>query len=246
MNVHDRSDVIYGRWPVKEALESGPVQRVFLARGTKGDNLDDIVSLAKEKRVMCDWVDRRKLDQMSGTDTHQGIVAQVAPFQFSDLDDIWDEALASSSRGARVLFLDGIMDPQNLGSLLRSAVFFGVSGVVIPKWRAASVTATVVRASAGAARLIKIAQVANLPTAIEAGKKAGLWIVGADMDGVNAKKADLPRPFALVMGSEGEGLHDLVRKKCDVIVGILRGGQGKGVASLNVGVAGGILLHQFG
>jgi 23S rRNA (guanosine2251-2'-O)-methyltransferase len=246
MNVHDRSDVIYGRWPVKEALESGPVQRVFLAKGTKGDNLDDIVSLAKEKRVMCDWVDRRKLDQMSGTDTHQGIVAQVAPFQLSDLEDIWEEALASTSSGARVLFLDGIMDPQNLGSLLRSAVFFGVSGVVIPKWRAASVTATVVRASAGAARLIKIAQVANLPTAMEAGKKAGLWIVGADMDGVNAKKADLPRPFALVMGSEGEGLHDLVRKKCDVIVGISRTGLGKGVASLNVGVAGGILLHQFG
>lgn len=239
-------DIIYGRWPVREALESGPVVRVFLARGTKGDNLDDILDLVKSKRVMWDWVDRRKLDQMAGTESHQGIVAQVAPFEFSDLHDIWDAAMKSTAKGARVLFLDGIMDPQNLGSLMRSAVFFGVSGVVIPKWRAASVSAAVVRASAGAARLIQVAQVANLPTAIEAAKKAGLWIVGADMDGVDAKAADLPRPFALVMGSEGEGLHDLVRKKCDVIVSLQRRGEGRGVASLNVGVAGGILLYHFG
>jgi len=246
MNNQDQDNLIYGRWPVKEALESGPVARVFLARGTKGENLNEIINLAKCKQVMCDWVERRKLDQMAGTDTHQGIVAQVAPFKFSELDDIWDHALASSVRGVRVLFLDGILDPQNLGSLLRSAVFFGVSGVVIPKWRAASVTAAVVRASAGAARLINIAQVANLPSAMEAAKKAGLWMVGADMGGMNARTADLPRPFALVMGSEGEGLHDLVRKKCDVIVGIERLAKGRGVASLNVGVAGGILLHQFG
>lgn len=238
-------DVIYGRWPVKEALESGPVARVFLAKGTKGDNLDDIVELARAKRVACDWVDRRKIDQLTGTDTHQGIAAQVAAFQFVELDDIWEAAQASSSHGVRVLFLDSIMDPQNLGSLLRSAAFFGVAGVVIPKWRAASVSSAVVRASAGAARLIPIAQVANLPTAMEAGKKAGLWLVGADMDGIDAKTADVPRPLGMVMGSEGEGLHALVKKKCDIIVRLSRKKEGRGIESLNVGVAGGILLHQF-
>jgi 23S rRNA (guanosine2251-2'-O)-methyltransferase len=144
-----------------------------------------------------------------------------------------------------MLFLDGILDPQNLGSILRSAVFFGVPGVVIPKWRAASPTAAVVRASAGAARLIPIAQVSNLVTAMEQTKKKGFWLVGADMDGQDAKKVDLPRPFGLVLGSEGEGLHHLVRKNCDVVVKIAKVSGGPGVDSLNVGVAAGILIHQF-
>ncbi|MBV9080736.1 MAG: 23S rRNA (guanosine(2251)-2'-O)-methyltransferase RlmB, partial [Elusimicrobia bacterium] len=141
--------------------------------------------------------------------------------------------------------LDGITDPHNLGSILRSAVFFGVAGVVIPKWRAASVTSTVLRSSAGAARLIPVSQVANLGTAMEVAKKEGFWIIGADMDGIDVRTADVPRPFALVLGSEGEGLHDLVKKKCDMVASIPRSPSGRGIESLNVGVAGGILLSAL-
>jgi 23S rRNA (guanosine2251-2'-O)-methyltransferase len=244
MNDKNRDDLIYGRWPVREALEAGPVAKIFLASGVGGGPIDEIMALAKKKNVVFHWVDRRKLDQMAGPD-HQGVVAQVAPFGYADFEFVLESALRLNGKGPSLLFLDGIQDPQNLGSVLRSAVFFGVPGVVIPKWRAASLTAAVVRASAGAARLIPIAQVSNVGTSMEAARKKGIWLVGADMDGEDVKKTDIPRPFALVLGSEGEGLHDLVRKKCDLMVRIQKGSDSSAVASLNVGVAVGILLHHF-
>lgn len=241
----ESTDIIFGRWPVREALEAGPVGKLFLARGAGGGPIDDIVDLAKKKKVPFHWVDRRKLDQMVGKDTvHQGVAALVAPVVFSELGEILETAKKYDGRGPCALFLDGILDPHNLGSLLRTAVFFGVPGVVIPKWRAAPLTGTVIRSSAGAARLIPIAQVANLPTAMEAARDEGIWLVGADTDGQDAKKADLPRPFALILGGEGEGLHQLVRKKCDMVVRIDKQNPA-GIDSLNVGVAGGILIHQF-
>lgn len=242
----ENPDIIFGRWPVREALQAGPVGKIFIAKGTGGGPIDEIVELARNKKVPFHWVDKQKIDQLAGRDAvHQGVVAWVAPVQTVDLRDVIEKAKASLTTGACILLLDGVLDPHNLGSLLRSAAFFGVAGVVIPKWRAATITPTVVRSSAGAARLVSIAQVANLPTAMEAIQKAGIWLVGADMDGVDAKKADLPRPFALVMGSEGEGLHQLVRKKCDIVAQIRKAPGTKGIDSLNVGVAGGILLHQF-
>jgi len=241
------TDVVYGRWPVREALKAGPVGKVFIARGAIGGPVDEIVSLAREKRVPFHFVERHQIDRMSGGGdvVHQGVVAMVQPMAFAELSAVFEAAKNSKSKGARLLFMDGITDPHNLGSLLRSAVYFGVAGAVIPKWRAATLTSTVVRASAGAARLIPVAQVANLVSAIESAKKEGFWIVGADMDGVNARTADLPRPFGLVMGSEGEGLHSLVKKKCDVVVGIRRPDAAIGIDSLNVGVAGGILLGTY-
>jgi 23S rRNA (guanosine2251-2'-O)-methyltransferase len=216
-----------------------------LANGSGGGPVDEIVDLAKKKKVVFHWTDRRKLEQLVGRDVvHQGVVAQVSPIQFASLDKVLQAGKDFKGPGPCALFLDGILDPHNLGSIIRTAVFFGVPGIVIPKWRAAGLTATVVRSSAGAARLVPIAQVANLGTAMEQARDEGIWLVGADMDGGDAKKADLPRPFALIMGGEGEGLHQLVRKKCDVIVRIEKKG-GPGVDSLNVGVAAGILIHQF-
>lgn len=238
------TDFIYGRWPVKEALQSGPVSKVLVAQGVQGKPIDEILDLARAKKVPFLWVDRRKLDQMAG-EHHQGVLAYVSPVKFANLDQLWDEIDTSPTAGPQILFLDGITDPQNLGSILRSAVFFGLKGVVIPKWRAATITGTVVRTSAGAARLIKIAQVTNLANAIETAKKKALWIVGADMDGEDVKKANIPRPFGLVMGSEGEGLHQLIRKKCDLVVSI-KGAEGRpGIDSLNVGVATAVLLQQM-
>jgi 23S rRNA (guanosine2251-2'-O)-methyltransferase len=238
------SDVIYGRWPVREALAAGPVGKVFIKRGLSGGPIDEIISLAREKRVPFHFVERHQIDRMAGgaDEVHQGVVALVQPIGFKSLEEVLDIAKQATGKGARLLFLDGITDPHNLGSLLRSAVYFGVAGVVIPKWRAATLTPTVVRSSAGAARLIPVAQVSNLVSAMEMAKKEGFWMVGADMDGVDARTADLPRPFALVMGSEGEGLHELARRKCDVVVGIRRPSSARGIDSLNVGVAGGILL----
>jgi 23S rRNA (guanosine2251-2'-O)-methyltransferase len=238
-------DIIYGRWPVLEALRAGQVGKVFVARGTRGENIEDILTLARDKRIPFHMVDRFQLERMfDGDVVHQGVAAQVAPMSFVELDGVVARALQYKGSGPAALLLDGITDPHNVGSILRSAAFFGVPAVVIPKWRAAGITQTVVRASAGAARLIPIAQVSNLANALEAFKKAGVWIVGADMDGENAKTADLPRPFALVMGSEGEGLHQLIKKRCDVIVKIAKTG-GAGIDSLNVGVAAGVLIHQF-
>jgi 23S rRNA (guanosine2251-2'-O)-methyltransferase len=243
----EQSDYIYGRWPVREALNAGPVGKIFIARGVSGGPVDEIVALAREKKVPFHFVDRYQIDRMVGGPdvVHQGVAAMVQPTRFAELDAVLAAAKAAPGKGVRLLFLDGVTDPHNLGSLLRSAVYFGVAGVVIPKWRAATLTPTVVRASAGAARLIPVAQVANLVSAIETAKKEGFWIVGADMDGVDARKADLPTPFALVMGSEGEGLHALVKKKCDVVVGIRRPEGARGIDSLNVGVAGGILLSAY-
>jgi 23S rRNA (guanosine2251-2'-O)-methyltransferase len=237
-------DLIYGRWPVKEALQAGSVGKVFIAKGVGGDPINEIVKLAQSKKIPLQWVDRRRLDQMAGAQ-HQGVAAQIGALMMMDLADLLAEAKATPSKGPSILFLDGIQDPQNLGSLIRSAVYFGVIGVVIPKWRAAPVTGTVMKASAGAASHIGIVEVANLSTAMETARKQGFWIVGADMSGTPVKKADIPRPFALAMGSEGPGLHELVRKKCDLLINIPKTRNDDVVASLNVGVAAGILLHQF-
>jgi 23S rRNA (guanosine2251-2'-O)-methyltransferase len=208
--------------------------------------VDDIVALARQKKVPFHFVDRDQINRIAGGGVvHQGVVALASPVGFVALEDVIDAAKQSKTHGARLLFLDSITDPHNLGSLLRSAVFFGVAGVVIPKWRAAGLTPAVVRASAGAARLVPVTQVANLGSAIDLAKKAGFWIVGADMDGVDARKADLPRPFGLVMGSEGEGLHALIKSKCDIVAAIPRAPGARGIDSLNVGVAGGILLSAF-
>jgi 23S rRNA (guanosine2251-2'-O)-methyltransferase len=239
------SDIVYGRWPVREALEAGPVSKVYIAQGAGGGPIDEIIALARKKNVAYHFVDRRKLDQLAGGEGHQGVVAQAAPVGYADFKTLLNNVMAEPPHGPALVFLDGVQDPQNLGSLIRSAAFFGVRGVVIAKWRAASLTAAVVRASAGAARVVPVAQVSNLATALEAAKEKGLWLVGADMDGQDAKKADIGRPFALVMGAEGEGLHDLVRKKCDYVVRLNKGSSASAIASLNVGVAGGILMHHF-
>lgn len=237
-------EIVYGRWPVKEALEAGPVGKVYIAQGTSGPVINEILDLARKKKVAFVWVERRKLDLMA-KGPHQGVAAQIGALRFAELSEVWRAAKGTQTKGPALLFLDGIQDPQNLGSLLRSAVYFNVGGVVIPKWRAAGVTGTVMKASAGAARSIPIAQVSNLGTAMEEARKQGFWLVGADMEGQPVKQADIPRPFGLVMGSEGPGLHDLIRKKCDILVTISRMRKDAAVASLNVGVAGGILLHQF-
>jgi 23S rRNA (guanosine2251-2'-O)-methyltransferase len=240
----EAGDYVYGRWPVQEALAHEPVTKLFLVQGQRGPQIAELLALAKAKRVPFHFVERRRLDQMVDGN-HQGLVAQVAPMHYAEAADVLAAARAANGTGARVLFLDGVTDPQNVGSILRSAVFFNVTGVILPKWRAAGLTSSVVRASAGAARLLPIARVSNLASALEDAKNQGFWLVGADVRGEDVGRAQVPRPFALVMGAEGEGLHELTRKKCDLLVRIERRFKGAGVDSLNVGAAAAILLHHL-
>lgn len=243
-NPDELEETICGRWPVKEALGSGPVSKVYLANGTHGDNIKDILSLAKKKKVPFYWIERRRMDQMTDGN-HQGIVAKVSPIQFASYKEMLRAVGKKQKAGTALLFLDGIQDPQNLGTILRSAVFFGVQGVVIPKWRASSLSGVVLRSSAGAAGLIPVARVSNLVTALEEAKKAGVWLVGADMKGESIYKCQVPHPLGLIMGAEGPGLHELVRKKCDFLVSIPGDGFRQGINSLNVGVACGVLLSHL-
>src|SRR5258706_11130731 len=181
-NNSEDSDYIYGRWPVLEALQAGRVLKVMMAKNSHGPQVDEIMVLAKQKRVPFLWLERQKLDHLVG-ERHQGVVAQAAPLSFNALEDILNRAVQSRLKGPCILFLDGIVDPQNLGAILRSAYFFGVPGVVIPKWRAASLSGAVIRVSAGAAQFIPVAQGSNLPTAMETATKKGIWLIGADMEG---------------------------------------------------------------
>ncbi|MCB4756040.1 MAG: 23S rRNA (guanosine(2251)-2'-O)-methyltransferase RlmB [Elusimicrobia bacterium] len=245
MDRANSADLIYGRWPVREALGNGTVAKILLAEGVHGKPVDEILELARQKKVPFHWAPRFQLDRLVGG-PHQGVIAHVAAARLLELEALWEVALSPSTQGASVLFLDGITDPQNLGSILRTAAFFGVPAVVIPRWRSATLTGSVVKASAGAARLLSIAQVSNLAQALERAKEKGLWIVGADPDGRDIRSADIPRPFGLVLGAEGPGLHQLVKRRCDMIVSISRRREEPGIDSLNVGAACAVLLHQLG
>jgi 23S rRNA (guanosine2251-2'-O)-methyltransferase len=238
-------DIVYGRWSVKEAILSGRVTKVYIAQGAHGAPIDEIFAMAKERKIPFHLVDRFRMEQLV-RGNHQGVAAQVTALTLKSLDEVIQKALDTNKNGARILFLDGVQDPQNVGSILRSAAFFGVPGVVVPKWRSSALTSSVISASAGAAQFVDLAQVANLAQAMEVAKARGIWLIGADMAGEDVKHAKLPTPFGLVLGSEGEGLRQLTLKKCDGIVSIGKTGSCPGLDSLNVGCACSILLHTLG
>lgn len=237
-------DIVCGRWPVKEAILASRATKIFIAQGAHGRPIDEIFSLAKERKIPFHLVERNRLEQMV-RGNHQGVAAQVTSITLKSLEEVLRKALGAQTEGPRVLFLDEILDPQNVGSILRSAAFFGVPGVVIPKWRSASLTSSVVSASAGAAQFVEVTQVPNLAQALEAAKEMGFWLIGADMDGEDVKKVKLPSPYGLVLGSEGKGLRKLTRSKCDSIVRISKKGDCPGLDSLNVGSACAVLLHAL-
>ncbi len=237
-------EVIYGRQAVRETLRAGRrrLYKLFVARGVKARGIvADILALAAERGLEAQFVDRRRLDQISGRAHHQGIAAEVSPYPYADLD----ECLSSKKEGEVPLFLilDHLQDPQNLGCLLRTAEAVGVHGVLIPERRATGVTPAVVNASAGAAEHLAVGRVVNLVRAMERLKDAGLWIFGLE-DAAGAKRyfeADLTVPLALVVGSEGTGLGRLVRERCDLLLRLPMRGQ---IGSLNAAVAGSIALYE--
>ena len=240
-------NIIMGRNPVKEAIKSGKsIDRILVTKEHDG-SLGEIIALAHEANLVIREVDRRKLDEIcmpfghnGKSGNHQGIIAEIPGVEYAELSDILEYA---ESRGEKpfIILLDGIEDPHNLGSIIRSAECAGAHGVVITKRRSASVTAAVVKTSAGAAEHMRIARVVNLANTIDTLKERGIWIAGADMDGKAMYDVDMKGAFALVIGSEGSGLSKLVKEKCDFLVSIPLKGN---IDSLNAAVAGAIIMFE--
>ena len=232
-------DRLTGIHAVREALASGrPLERILVARGRRGDRIEEIVRLARERSVPVRFEDRAQLDRLAGREEHQGVVAVAAARRAATLEGI----IAASGPHSLVVLLDGIEDPRNLGAIVRSALAAGAAGVVIAERRAAGLTDTASRASAGALEHLPVARVGNLVRAMEDLKESGWWLVGLDERAEKPHtEQDLTGKIALVLGGEGKGLHELVRKRCDFLVRIPTAGP---VRSLNVSVAAGIVLFE--
>ena len=231
-----------GRNALTEALKSGrTIDKVFVAAGDTDRGLQRLAAQAKEAGAVVVPVDRRKLDQMSTTRSHQGIIALAAAHVYYTIDDILEEA-ASRGEAPLIVICDELSDPHNLGAIMRSAECAGAHGVIIPKRRSVGLTATVAKASAGAVEYMKVARVNNINNAISELKEKGVWIFGTAAEGsIPMYKADLRGPAAIVIGNEGDGMSPLVRKNCDVTVHIPMKGR---ISSLNASAAASILLYE--
>jgi 23S rRNA (guanosine2251-2'-O)-methyltransferase len=230
---------ITGFHAVEEALAAGrPLDRIVLARGRHGVRIESVARLAKSRGVPVRFEDREQIDRLAGTREHQGVAALASARATVELEDL----LAKKTERGLLVFLDGIEDPHNLGAIARSALAAGAGGIVIPERRAAGLTDTAERASAGALAHLSVARVKNLVRSIEEAKEAGYWMVGLDERAAkNFTDVDLKGPVGIVLGREGEGLHELTRKSCDFLVSLPTTGP---VRSLNVSVAAGIMLFE--
>lgn len=231
-----------GRNALQEALRSGrTVDKVFIAAGEIDRGLQRLAAEAREAGAVVVPVDRRKLDAMSFTHAHQGVIALAAAHVYYSIDDILEEA-ASRGEAPLIVICDELSDPHNLGAILRSAECAGAHGVIIPKRRSVGLTATVAKASAGAVEYMKVARVTNISAAIAELKQKGVWVFGTAAEGsIPMYQADLSGPAAIVIGSEGDGMSQLVRKNCDVMVNIPMKGR---ISSLNASAAASILLYE--
>ena len=238
----EQETLLEGRNAVMEAFKAGrTIDKVFLAEGAVDHGLRRLASLARESEAVVTAVDRRKLDQMSPTGAHQGIVAMAAAHDYSTLDDML--ALAARRGEAPLLVLcDELSDPHNLGAIIRTAECAGAHGVVIPKRRSVALTAVVAKAAAGALEYMPVARVTNLSAAIETLQKKGLWVFGTAAEGATPLyEADLRGPAAIVIGAEGDGMSRLVAERCDYKVSIPLRGQ---ISSLNASAAAAVLLYE--
>jgi 23S rRNA (guanosine2251-2'-O)-methyltransferase len=223
-----------------EALraEGGPrVNKLWLVKGLGGGPVEEILREARARGVLFQWVDRHRLTEMLRTAAHQGVAARTSGVVYAELEDLWRKGTPSP-----LLLLDGITDPHNLGAIARSAVFFGAAAVVIPRWRAAGASGAAFKASAGALAKIPLVQVANMAQTILDLKKKNYWVFGADGAGESCVGKEFPSPFALVVGAEGEGLHRLVKERCDALVAAPGTGA---MESLNASCATSVLLYEF-
>ena len=235
-------DIVEGRTAVLELLESGKdINKIFIQNGEKHGSIYKIIAKANENKVIIKEVQKAKLDEMSITGNHQGVIAQVPPFEYSEVEDILDLA-KQRGEDAFILILDGIEDPHNLGSIIRTAETAGVHGIIIPKRRAATVNSTVNKVSAGAVAHMKIARVNNITETIKKLKENGVWIIGTDMDtNTYYYDQDFKGNIAIIIGSEGFGMSRLVKENCDMFVKIPMKGK---ITSLNASVSAGIVMYE--
>ena len=233
--------IVFGRNAVKELLASGrDVDKIMTARGDRDGSISVLVSEALSRKIPVMEIDRQKLDRMTSGGNHQGIVAMAAMREYVSIDDILAYA-REKGEAPLIAVCDSVEDPHNLGAMIRSAECAGFHGMIIPKRHSATLTATVAKASAGAIEHLRIAKVANLPTAIEELKEKGVWVYGADMEGSVYYETDLTGAVAIVMGNEGKGLSRLVEERCDFRLSIPLYGS---INSMNVSAAAAVLFCE--
>ena len=233
---------IEGRNMVIEAFRSGKtVDKLYVQDGCQDGPIQTIKREARKQETIIKYVTRERLDQMSKTGKHQGVIAVAAAYEYSEVEDILQRAREKNEPPFLIL-LDSIEDPHNLGAIIRTANLAGAHGVIIPKNRAVGLTAAVVRASAGALNYTPVAKVTNLAKTIESLRKEGIWFVCADMDGKPMYKLDLKGAIGLVIGSEGEGVGRLIKERCDMVASIPMRGD---IDSLNASVAAGVLAYEI-
>ena len=234
-------DLVAGRNAVMEMLKgSRSVNRLLVANGSSEGSMREIIALAKEKGINIQFYDRSKLDAMAPGIRHQGVLAQVPPVQYAELEDILQIA-RDRNEPPFIVLLDELEDPHNLGAILRTADAAGVHGVLIPKHRSCPLSATVAKTSAGAVEHVPVARIGNMVQTIKKLKKEGLWVAAADMDGTDYYDTDLTGSLLLVIGSEGQGVGRLIKEQCDFVVRIPMVGK---INSLNASVAGSILMYE--
>jgi len=234
-------DKIFGRNAVLEAIKSGnrTINKILISKTAHGSSISEIVKLAKMKGIVINNVPPEKLDKFEQENT-QGVVAEVSSINYVELEDLIDTV--KNKQNGLLLLLDSIEDPHNLGAIIRNAVCFGVDGVIIPKWRSATVNETVERTSAGAIEHIKIARVTNSSQAILKLKDNGFWVLGAENGNNSITDTKIPFPAVLIMGSEGFGIHQKIKEKCDFVITIP---QKNTISSLNVSCASAVILYEI-
>lgn len=233
---------IEGRNPVIEVLKSDrQIDKIMIANGAKEGSIKKIIGMAKDKNVVVQYVNKNKLDEISTSHAHQGVIAIASEYKYYELEELIEKAKATNE-DMFFIILDEITDPHNLGTIIRTADAVGAHGVIIPKRRSVHITPIVAKASAGAVEYVPVCKVTNIVNTIKRLKEEGLWIAAADMDGEVFYEQNLTGPIGLVIGSEGFGISRLVKQNCDFTVKMPMTGN---VTSLNASVAGGILLYEI-
>lgn len=234
-------DFVFGRHAVVEALQTPDrVNRIFIQEGTSGRDAAKVIELAREKGIQVQTVPKTKIEDLVGNAVHQGLVASIAAYEYADFEDIFKKA-EEKGEDPFIVILDGVEDPHNLGSILRTADATGVHGIIIPKRRSASLTATVAKASTGAIEHVPVVRVTNLTQTIEQLKARGIWVFGTDMNGTDYRKWNTSGPLAIVMGNEGKGVSRIVKESVDEMVTIPMVGH---VQSLNASVASALMMYE--
>lgn len=236
------SDKIEGRNPVAEALRSGrTIDKILVQSGERHGSLIKIIAMAKEKRIVISYVEKAKLDRISRTGAHQGVIAYAAAKEYVTVNDILNIAAAKGEKPF-IVICDNITDPHNLGSIIRTSNAAGVHGVIISKHNSVGLTEVVNKSSAGAVEFTPVAKVANIARTVDELKKNNIWVVGADMDGGDTIYTyDFSGAVAIVVGNEGRGISHLVKEKCDSLVRIPMKGE---ISSLNASVAGALMIYE--